>query len=404
MDVPLPPGIVGHDLVRIAVTSSKSAVLSSMLRNLGYTYLVRRPVHREAFELLLRHALHRSPNELRQDARAPIGTDARLQPGRLRWPHRCTLLDLSASGCRVVTRQDLPVLSVVTLWLGPSVAGRRFTSLSGRIIRRRLDESSGEWSLAIRFVNVTAAQRGRLDDLLECSTVGPTSPLPDPAASSLNARAQTLLTRDRGASSLAAPASAESSEADDELPERRFYPRAAFHHEVVTLDDDRLRVQTVLTACDLSTLGLRVEPHPELDLGQTVIVAIHDPVGEGSIEIDAEVVRDDGPRGIVLTFSNMTADVAARLDQMVGALPALESLQPGRRKVMVGRIRTQRRRIPRESPPGVATDHAADLTAPTPPTQLAPPGLGAWPLRRDPLNERAQTLRRHRRSRRQRRH
>ena len=355
IDIELPPQIEGEDVVRIAITSSRSSMLSGMLKNLGYSYLVRRPVHPEALEILLRHALNVEPSERRTHARAPFGVDARLQAGSWRWPHRCALLDLSASGCRVVTRQDLPSLSIVKLWLSPAVAGRRLVSLSGRIIRRRRDEATGEWSLAIRFVDVTAVQRGRLDSLLERTTIGPTSPLRDWSSWGPGAEAAASDSH-----------SGEVSMEPEDPTERRFLPRADYRREVVTLDDSHEHVQAILTGVDLSTLGLRVEPHPALELGGRVVVAIHDVVGRGSIEIEAEVIRDDGERGVAMKFSSMSADCAARLEQLVEALPSLESQQFDGRSVMVGRIRTEQRSIPTADRSPEAETGSGTVDGPTP--------------------------------------
>jgi hypothetical protein len=148
--------------------------------------------------------------------------------------------------------------------------------------------------------------------------------------------------------------------------ERRFLPRADYRREVVTLDDSHEHVQAILTGVDLSTLGLRVEPHPALELGGRVVVAIHDVVGRGSIEIEAEVIRDDGERGVAMKFSSMSADCAARLEQLVAALPSLESQQFDGRSVMVGRIRTEQRSIPTADRSPEAETGSGTVDGPTP--------------------------------------
>ena len=119
------------------------------------------------------------------------------------------------------------------LWLGPSVVGHRLVSLSGRVVRRRYDEAAGEWSVALRFMDVSGAMRGRLDFLLERRSVGPTTPLNDGPTRRAASRLAGLW--DRG--ELAAKAELERGENDDEASElqadRRARVRGVFGGEVV---------------------------------------------------------------------------------------------------------------------------------------------------------------------------
>ena len=141
-----PQDLIADGVVRIAVASSASAVLGKLMRAQGFHYLIRRPLHREALEVLLRHALHRGA-ERRRQPRAPVGIDARLWTGRWHWPSPCTLLELSPVGCRVATRADVPLLSPVTLRVSRRASGTRPIALRSRVVRRRYDEASasGRW-------------------------------------------------------------------------------------------------------------------------------------------------------------------------------------------------------------------------------------------------------------------
>ena len=58
----------------------------------------------------------------------------------------------------------------------------------------------------------------------------------------------------------------------------------------------------VLFARDLSVGGVRVDPHPNLRLGDRFQLALYNAFFSESVVVDAEVLRDDGERGIVLRF------------------------------------------------------------------------------------------------------
>ncbi|HEM45702.1 MAG TPA: PilZ domain-containing protein, partial [Alphaproteobacteria bacterium] len=340
-----PQNLIHDGVVRIAVVSSASAVVGRMLRSQGFHYLVRRPLHEQALEVLLRHALHRGQDR-RAEARAPLGIDARLRTGRWRWPAPCTLLELSPTGCRIITREDVPLLSTVRLGIGRGITRGRPIALRARVVRRRRDAAAGEWALALRFTAMPADQRGRIDDLLARSAIGPTSALVDTPPTRI-ARWWRARHGGRGAEDATRALNSEqerdvAGSATDPLrspPERRHVMRAALDAEVLALDRDRARVSAVLAGRDLSTLGMRVESHPDLEVGLRIIVAFYDHVSRGMIEISAEVVRDDGGRGLGIRFLEMSAECAARLERLVATLPTLESLLPHAHPIMVARIR-----------------------------------------------------------------
>jgi hypothetical protein len=47
---------------------------------------------------------------------------------------------------------------------------------------------------------------------------------------------------------------------------------------------------------------------------------------EGPLIVDSEVERDDGERGFVLRFESLDAATKSRLDHLIQALPAVESV------------------------------------------------------------------------------
>ncbi len=366
LSIEWPQNLIADGVVRIAVASTASAVIGKILRSQGFHYLIRRPVHPRAVDLLFRLALYRGP-ERRKLTRSTLGIDARLVTSPWRWAESCTLLELSPMGCRVVTRQDIPLLSRITLRTSRAVTGLRPISLCGRVIRRVRDDATGEWMLALRFVEVPGAQQGRLDDLLARTAVGPTSTLVDSPRermwlwlrglfASRSERASAEFTQ-----SLSLGVGEESPDVQIE-PDRRHGVRGSLDAEVVALDETRRGVNAVLMGRDLSLLGMRVDPHPEFVIGRRMIVAFFDSISRANLEIAAEVVRDDGDRGMGIRFIGMDADTAARLGELVAALPVVESLTPRRRALLAARIRTEDPVAdPRPVPPGPLSAPAVAL-------------------------------------------
>ena len=64
-------------VLRVAIASSQSEILGSLLRRLGYQYLIRRPLHRDAIEILLRNLLHKGQSR-RESPRVVMGVNAKL--------------------------------------------------------------------------------------------------------------------------------------------------------------------------------------------------------------------------------------------------------------------------------------------------------------------------------------
>ena len=71
---------------------------------------------------------------------------------------------------------------------------------------------------------------------------------------------------------------------------------------------------------------MRVQPHPELELGSHFALSLHDHTRQRPIEVSAEVVRDDGSDGVALRFIDLDADLSGRIEALVSALPEAHSL------------------------------------------------------------------------------
>ena len=77
---------------------------------------------------------------------------------------------------------------------------------------------------------------------------------------------------------------------------------------------------TTLLARDLSAGGLRVAPHPALTLGSRLTLEIRCADGAPPIEVDAEVIRDDGSRGAIFRFDWLDPLEQERLSSFVTRL------------------------------------------------------------------------------------
>ena len=90
------------EFTTIAVARDAAQTTQTMLRRVGFDYLVRRPVHPEALRLLLLRAMY-GARERRGEPRYPLGFGVTLRRGLRRRP--ATLTEISESGCRLLARK-----------------------------------------------------------------------------------------------------------------------------------------------------------------------------------------------------------------------------------------------------------------------------------------------------------
>jgi hypothetical protein len=368
--------------VRIAVVQEDSATARTTLRRMGFSYLVRRPVHPTALRLLLLRALYRG-EERRSEARVPIGFDISLRSGMRR--REALLVDLSRGGCRLITDRALPAGAKLSLHLPGELLGEGDLSISGQILRCERDPQAlaeGGFRIAVRFYDLREADRERLERFLGRRDVrlGPAlepevQPLrlsaPPRAARSVRDAASPRIApnvdrssgtdaserfepepsdaktvsapraaepmvpnpprRDREAESIASPrlgAALISRTARRAPPrERRRKPRGVYGRRVIA--EAAAAMHRMLLGRDLGSGGMRVDAHPDLKVGARLRVALYDPEREAPLIVDAVVARDDGSRGVGLQFLAVTPDIASRLEQLVATLPPVEQLQDG---------------------------------------------------------------------------
>jgi hypothetical protein len=120
-------------------------------------------------------------------------------------------------------------------------------------------------------------------------------------------------------------ASPSGAEAEDG-GERRDSPRREYVQHVIALGTEAGRV---LVGRDISIGGMRVDPHPDLLLGDELQIGLHLRTREKPLVVNAQVSRNDGERGLVLRFQGLSAEAESCLRSMVNFLPILAVRPPG---------------------------------------------------------------------------
>ncbi len=314
--IPVDDGVIG-----IAICEDVSETIRSLMRKKGFQYLVRRPVHPGALRLLLRYALYQK-SDRRSRIRHPIGYEVSWRVGWQR--DRGVLLEISTDGCTLLANSSPPLDSRITIRIPREVAGGETLKLRGTVIRCTADEAQNERErkvVAVAFEGVAAQTRERLVDLCQRWSEGPPK-LPNNGSLGSETGPREEAARTAGSSSAGGSADVESSCTS---AERRHTHRGVFHREIVEVDVEGRAVQGLL-ARDLSPGGIRVDPQFGLDLGDKLQLALFDTSQQEPMIVTAVVARDDGEAGLGLHFVDLSAETQSRIDAMVAALPAVESL------------------------------------------------------------------------------
>jgi hypothetical protein len=306
--IPVDDGVIG-----VAICEDVSETIRSLLRKKGFQYLVRRPVHPDALRLLLRYALYQQPDR-RARVRHPIGYEVRWRVGWQR--DRGPLLEISSDGCTLLATRALSLDTRMVITIPREVAGGESLKLRGTVIRCTADATRSEPKrtlVAVSLDEPTASARDRLIELCERWSEGPPK-LPD--------------SRSReSASPTSGSGEARSEEAPISSPsgERRSTRRGVFDREIIEVDAEGRAVQGLL-ARDLSSGGIRVDPQFGLAPGDKLQLALFDTSQREPLIATAVVVRDDGEAGLGLHFVDLSDETKTRIDAIVAALPAVESL------------------------------------------------------------------------------
>jgi hypothetical protein len=286
----------------IVILDEESLSLASGLQPDDYDFIVRRPVHPAALRLLILHALYSGP-ERRTKARVAMGADVKLRAGLL--PRAAVLCQLSERGCGLVTDEGLAVGDRTQVVFPRSLMDGPSLTLEGRVVScvaLEGDGASAHNEVSIAFRPPNAKVREQLRGVMAARGVGRAALLPRRIADAACATG-------------------------DSLDERRSSPRRSYCRPV--LASAKGGVHTIIGR-DLSTGGMRVARDPRLAKGDLFKLVIYQAAGKTPIVVKAVVARDDGPKGWVLHFRDVSDSVAATLAELVDSLPRFgESVRGG---------------------------------------------------------------------------
>jgi hypothetical protein len=233
----------------------------------------------------------------------------------------------------------------------------------GRVVRVEGEKDDGAecFGLGVSFDSLHEDTRQALEAIIEDRAQGPATlrrsgaesasrPSVEPSANGVRKdraaarRVETapVTANDAGLAGETGPASVAAHDAAEEqavapqgptgtAAERRRHARGAYSQTIPAFGNRALRV---LVGRDLSVGGMRIQPQPEVELGDRLHLAIYGEPGEEPLLVWGSVERSDGQRGLVIRFDPLGADAEARLEKLVAGLPAVESLHDSEAEAM----------------------------------------------------------------------
>ena len=291
------------------------------LERVRLDFLVQRPVDPAALRLVVLHALYSGP-ERRRAPRVAMSAVVRCRAGVVSRP--ATLVELSQSGCRLTSGQKLETGQSLAVIVPRDLTGSRRLSIEGRVVAvapaGELDPRRQAYS--VQFQRVDAGTRKALRAVMVMHGLGSAILQPRTRPGSLQGD---LEPPTRAAASEDAPAG-EMGASPKERSERRAGPRGKFKRPVLAAARG---CSNILIGRDLSLGGMRVDPHPELNVGDELKLVIHGHLRKHPLVVKASVARDEGDDGCVLQFHAMSPHASAQLEGIVDSLPRLRSPGPG---------------------------------------------------------------------------
>jgi len=276
--------------VWIAVATGDSKTQRNVILGGGFDYLVRRPIHPETFRSLLRGILYRG-NEQRSKRRLSVGYTISYRADGRGPATNALLLDLSPGGCRLLTLSSLRPGSEIELSFPVELTGAKSFSHRGTVTRAGLGSVVGgevdESCIGVRFLPFEEKGRRLMLNLLNSLKSGPVTAPEEWAAAAKPSRA----------------------------------PRSIYAEEVAIFGLDNC----VLIGRDLSSGGLRVDPHAALKIGSNLRLALAGDSDREQILVDARVIRDDGENGVALHFDWIEPKSEASLRALIEKLPTIEA-------------------------------------------------------------------------------
>jgi hypothetical protein len=324
--------------VWIAVHSQDFLPLRVRLRKMGVSYLVQSSVGSDALRLLVHHSLYQGPNR-REDSRLPIGTPVTCADAD-GTTNRAVLLDLDSQGCRLVRDTNVPNGSLVVVELPGKLAGGTKLGLPSRAVRCKPQPDGLGHIIAVAFEDLDADSAQKLDDILQGKVIGTVVTRLGEDLSE-----QTASTTVQGSRSTATaqstPHAASEPPADPQAPsaaDHRRNRRVSYSREVTALVGGGAHA---IMGRDLSVVGMRSDPVPELVVGTELELAIYGASGSEPVLVSAVVARDDGLQGTVFRFEPINAADLPQLERIIDSAREVHALQDDR-PVVVAEVRPRR--------------------------------------------------------------
>ncbi len=300
---------------RVAVVDDESRTLRTLIRRTGIQIVVRRPIHPAALRLLIVHCLYRGPERRkpRVAAGAPVNFFYPWSRGS------GVIAELSAEGCRLMVDEPLEEGTYLLLELPDPEGKGAPVAVPARVLRLGAGEGPAAYSTGIKFFWLTGGAKKRIRAAMESYQ-----------------RSPAVLPRDFPLDPPAFDVGEPVIDGDTTTPNRRGEPRIAYEQRVTAHDRDASRV---LIGRDLSVGGIRVGPHPELKIGQTMRVGVHGGSGDEPMSLRARVFRDDGERGVVLRFIETPMAAQEQLRKLVNGIPRIEeTTEEGEEEIVLTEI------------------------------------------------------------------
>ena len=320
--------------LRMAVLDGEREGISVLLRERGFDYVVRRPVHPITLQLLLLRALYRG-DERRGTARVPIGCRTRYRTSVRARP--ALLVDLSRRGCRFHAARALEPDTEIRIELPKGVAGDEVLELPGWVVRcerEPVDSAELPFSIGLAFDLLPDDVDARLHAALEAHAAASRRVPAEEAEEAWREWMQ------------AAPARRRKPAAAGARSGRRRAARRPFRQQVEAITPRERGLRT-LVGRNLSAGGMLVDPAAELRVGDRLALTLFGAPGQ-RLEVRARVVRSDADHGLALAFDPMLAEAAAALEALIARLEPEDASEAGARvafAAVVGEI-TRRGRGP----------------------------------------------------------
>jgi len=302
----LAPGTV-EEPVRVCVHGQDFLPLRERLRGEGFHFLVHSLVHPEALRLFLLQLLYRGV-ERRGGARLPVVCEATCEVGSER--RKVNLIDLSVDAARLLSPCEVPADLEMTFCLPPQLSAGKRIRIPSRSVRCVPFENEGSLSgfcVLIGFTELDASTRSHLERCLAGSQLGSQfTPLDSPP------------NRAHEGTPNSAPNGGE---------DMRRNVRVEYAQVVPTLSSIGNSAAHVILGSDLSLEGIRLAPHEGLTVGSRLTLALHGSCRGAPLLLEADVVRDDGSRGLGLRFVLLSPADKSALAKLIAELKPIESLR-----------------------------------------------------------------------------